>query len=169
MRAAGCDVIADGLLVRAAKRLPDSHREILLEDWRGNLERQSGIDKLRWAIPLALWGARRIASETLEPNQRARIRRGRLESFAVLVLISTTFLSVFPSMQLAFYFVLRWQWNNIIGGAVSIGLPVVVFVVLGKLSEWILEWIFPSMFTVPWRSRSEPGPMFERVSSRADL
>lgn len=60
-----CRDLARLMLVRAAKQLPESLREDLLEDWLGNLDHlPGGFSQLRWALPLALWGARGVAART---------------------------------------------------------------------------------------------------------
>jgi hypothetical protein len=52
------------LIHRAARKLPEQHRDVLLEDWLGNLnELPGGLSKLVWAIPLLLWGVQRISRE----------------------------------------------------------------------------------------------------------
>ncbi len=63
-------VFARVVLVRASKRLPESRRDVLLEDWLGNLDHlPGGLSKLMWAIPIALWGASGISA--IEPTRQA--------------------------------------------------------------------------------------------------
>jgi hypothetical protein len=73
-------VLARLLVERAARRLPEGHRDDLLEDWLANLElKPDGLSKLCWALPLVLWGAQSTANQILGRSRkdllRAAVRR----------------------------------------------------------------------------------------------
>lgn len=78
-----CRDLARMMLVRAAKQLPESDREVWLEDWLGNLDHlPGGLSQLRWALPLALWGARGVAA-TLAPSRRELVITQILKNAAI--------------------------------------------------------------------------------------